>query len=713
LLALAAFLIPFVGGSLPNDVLGLESGYVATVQALFRGSEVATLQHALLGLLVVGAFAYLIIKRKIVQVPHVWISAPLAALIALLMGSVFISNYRWVSETALAEWVVYALALVAAVAGLGRRNGPLAVIVALAMSSGIVGLLGIKEYFETRAIDPTWRIFGGWNNPNALAGMMLIGFILNLGLLGHQASLTASSSLEARAPRSPSPSPERHEGNPRLVMVLAAIGVIGTGVALVLTGSKGGLYSLVPSLAVFLTLVALWTRKASGKALLAAAVCILVVIGASAGIKLSSHGGGVRSLDTGSTQEQSAGFRVQLWKGAVSLVKESPVGHGLATYAYLSAKPGTNTRTELAHSTWLQLAVEAGVLAPVALAALLLSWLALCFRGASGLPVEQNVLRAAVVAAVLGTAAHGLVESNLYFFGIGLSFFLLIGVGIQLSADAGAPEFVAIPMRVGAVLVSLLCLGQLLFAGFVAKLQANVRSMVQANQLDDARSTLETLRGIAPFDGETWYRSAPLASSPDEELDFYKQATLVAPSAKYFRRLAAVQQKANKLSDAETSLVAAQRLDPNNLTTLLQMMLLLDKLGSIEDAKLTARQLIDVESTPYFKVRSIPEIVPTETYQARVYLAKTEGNKIPLLRAAVEGFEQYANTTVPYVKQMKEKGADGVLGVSVAEAHEKMLMGLDAAKQLDAAYRAAGDKAGAQWAETAGSTFALAADGTK
>lgn len=685
LLTTAATLIPFLGGNLANDAEGLESGYVATMRSLFRGSEIATLQHALLALLVIGAFVFLVVKRKIVQVPNVRISAPLAALFALLLGSVFMANYHWISQTALAEWSVYFVALVVAVAGLGRRNGPMGVIVGLAASSGIVGLLGILEYSSMRSIDPTWRIFAGWNNPNALAGMMLIGFFLNLGLVTRQSL----------------PIVKESSANPQIGIVLAGAGVVCTGIALVLTGSKGGLYTLLPVLGIFVALSVGWSAKPARKALLPAGACVLILAIAAVGIGAASHGGGLRSLKASSTQEQSSGFRLQLWKGAIALVKDNPVGHGLGSYANLSAQPGTNTRTELAHSTWLQLAVEGGFLAPVALAGLLICWLALTFRSAKSLPVEQNILRACVVAAVMATAADGLIESNLYFFGIGLAFFLLLGVGIQLSADGGAPEFVAAPMRIGAVGIAVLCLGQLFFAGFVSKLQANLRWSIANQQFEDARSSAESLKGLSPFDAETWYRVSQLEPSPEARMRDLNAAAEIVPIPKYMRRLATELAAQHRLDDAESALRRGLHLDPNNLATLFLLVQIQDQLGKKQDARETAKQLLAVEATPYFKTRSIPEIVPTETYEVRLYLAQTEPNNAELLKQATEGFLLYAQATVPYARQMDAVGS----GVTMKDATEKMAIALKAAKELETICKAKGDEAGAKWAADAATKF--------
>jgi O-antigen ligase len=678
LLSIAAFLTPLIGGQLSNDAWELEPGYAPTVRALFRGFEIATLQHAILALFVVAAFVYLVTTRKIVQAPHAWITAPLASFLALLLASVFMSRYRWTSEIECAEWMVYGIGLIATVAGLGRKTGPMAVLSSLAAGCGFVALIGVIEYGN--AGDRSWRIFSTWNNPNALAGAMVIGTLIGLGLI--------SFGL---------PSRERKPLLPGMVALGGCTSIL-CGMALLLTGSKGGLLSLAAGMAVFAVLVTIWRKPV---ALLAIAGCTVVFCLPLVAMRSSGGSGAPRVLNASSNQAQSVDFRKHLWQGAISLVKDNPIGSGLGTYADYSAKPGTNTRTELAHSTWLQLAVESGLLAPIVLLLMLLGWFVHTFRSARALPTDQNVLRASVIAAVVAIVADGLIESNLYFFGIGLMAFLLLGVGVQLSADAGAPEFVARPMRAAVSVFSVACLGLLFYGGYVAKLQANLRWYLSKSMTEEARSAQKDIEAFAPFDGETWYRGASLEETLPEAIADMKRAAAIAPSPKYLRRLAALQIMGELPAAAEVSITQALTFDPNNLTTLKQLMDLQEKQEEPMEAKQTAERIIAVEDKPYFQVRALPQIIPTETYEARIYLAKTARDKAPLLKKAVEGLQQFALVTVPYVRDMSKAGAGGVAGISLDEATSKVKIGIGAAHELRQIYLRTGDKLGVAWVDKA------------
>lgn len=679
LLAATAFLIPLLGGQLANDSQGLEPGYASTIRALFRGTEVATLQHAFLALFVVGALVATLVKRKIIQLPRPAIGAPLFAFFALLIASIFCSAYRWTSFVSLGEWAIYGLALIAVVSGLGKQRGPYAVLMALSVGCGLTALIGILEYAATASRDPSWRIFSTWQNPNALAGMMVVGMILGGGILC------------ARRDRS--------------TIAAAAISSVLCGFALILTGSKGGFLACMVGIIAFLVFALAWVGRGERKRVLGRYVAVIVaIVAVSMVVQLGRGGHGLRVANAAATQEQSAGFRFQLWKGALATSRENSfvVGRGLGAYAFYSAKAGTNTITELAHESWLQLLVEGGLFAPLALIATLATWLVTISRGARRLSSESNVLRAAVVATVLATCFHGLIESNFYYFGIGLTLFLLLGVGIQLSADASAPEFVDGPMRSAVVGLSILGAGLLAYAGYVGKWEANLRWAIANRQPELAKEFSEMLKARAPFDGETWYRTAFLAPSPEAQRDDLRRAAEITPSPRHFRALARVQVALGDLSEAKDNLEAALRYDPNNLSALLQLGKLEIEMNQEDEAKITLLRLVAVEETPYFTIRSLPQIVPTETYEARLLLAERvpdKREKASLLRQAVDGFLSFTEVTLPYTQAMSVAGP--VNGISLVDAKEKVAMGVAAAKRFAALSRKQGDGVDEEWARQA------------
>src|SRR5262249_36970920 len=158
-----------------------------------EGTETPLLSHFFLGLLIAGATIALLAKRSVIQLPNIRMLGLAIAFFGMLAISVGISSFKFVSVAALGEWLIYALAFLTVVAAAGRSSGPRAILVAIYAGCVVIALYGIRfEYLV--AGDPTWRIFGGWINPNALAGMLLIGFILGaaLGLHGDRRVVLAT-----------------------------------------------------------------------------------------------------------------------------------------------------------------------------------------------------------------------------------------------------------------------------------------------------------------------------------------------------------------------------------------------------------------------------------------------------------------------------------------------------------------------------------------
>lgn len=659
LLSVLAFLLPVIGGQLANDAVALEPGFFPTLAA-FHGLEIAGLQHFLLTLIGAAALITLVVKRHVLQVPHAWILGSLVCFEALILLSLLPSHYRWNGAANVCEWLSYGVILLGVVGGAGRKAGPVVILSAFVLGCVVTALFGLLEYSSMKAIDPSWRIFGGWYNPNALAGILLVGFVLALSLFALQSNLR--------------------------IRMLYGLGLLLLNLALLLTGSKGGLLCTVIALVTFSAIAGFYAGTGRKASLTAAAIGLAMLVVLGLGLKISSpSGSSLGRVTGGGTSEQSAGFRTNLWKGAAALIKANPIGHGAGSYGPLSAKPGITTRTELTHSTPLQVAVEYGVQTVIACLLLLIAWAIYMFRGMKAMPSEVNILKAGVIAAVVATLANGLLESNLYYYGIGASLFLLLGIGLQLSADGVAPEFTFKGMRLVLALVATVSTAWLFYFGFVGKEEANARYLASAGNIEGAKAKLDLLKGVAPGDPEAWYRAGLLNRSVAD----IRMAVKLSPSAKYLRALARLLLLNDQVVEAEDTLRAALALDPNNLSTNYQMIEVLDRKGDIDGAKAQAERMLLIEEKPYFKIRSLPEEIPTETFRARVYLtrfSKSPETSLSLLRPAVEGYTRFAEITVPFVKSMGEGGP-----ISLTETEEELQSARQTAQQLIDVGRTAGD----------------------
>jgi hypothetical protein len=88
--------------------------------------------------------------------------------------------------------------------------------------------------------------------------------------------------------------------------------------------------------------------------------------------------------------------------------------------------------------------------------------------------------------------------------------------------------------------------------------------------------------------------------------------------------------------------------------------------------------MVEVESTPYFQIRSLPEIVSLETFVARAFLASrlTGDAKAEMLLPAVKGYAEYAAVTVPKVVEFAKAQMDGGFGgITLADAKENLDFG--------------------------------------
>lgn len=692
LLLVAMFLAPIIGGQVSNDV-ALSDGLL---DALFGGTSAPLLTHALIFFPIALALGFLF-RRQVVQVPNSTLATSLFLFFGALAGTVLLSAFKFTSLATAAQWLAYAIAFLVAVGAAGRRTGPFAVVAAIFAGCVVMSMRGLLEYGAVKAEDPTWRIFAGWINPNATAGMLLVGFFAGVATL----SLAKD----------------------RMVSLISGVGVALVGLALALTQSKGAIAVLFVALAIFgvlvLTLPKGEVKGNAFKRTLGSLVAVVVLVSLMQVSAKPAAGGGSsggslsRVVQSQATSEQSAGFRLLLWKGALDLVKKNPAGYGIGSYAFESARSGRNTQTVYAHQAFLQLAVEGSFVLPALLLLSGILWIRLVFRGWRKLPAERQLLQAGIFSAVSAVIAHSLVDSDLYYFGIGLSFFVLLGLGLLLSGDAVAPEFAPKPVRLigtlGGAFVALL----LLYVGYVEYGRSEARTLLAGRDLLGAQQKLDGIRGIAPFDGEAWYLTARTSTSPDALRNAAERAAEYKPTPRIHRFLAQVYEAQGRVPEAMAQLRYALMRDPNNLSALSMLAQFNEKIGNELEWKSTLQRLIKVEDTDYFKIRSVPELVFTQTYEARVLLArKVAGReKIALLRPAIDGYLDYVRRTVPSIKRQTQGNPNGDFsGETVELAKTKLQFAAEAARELAAAYRTVGDAEGVKAAEEAEGAFAGAFD---
>lgn len=662
LVALSLALAVVAGGRLSTGQAAVEPGFAATIGVILTGDGAPILAHAVAGALACLALGLTLWNRRVVQTPSLRFWIAIAAFVGLLTVSILVSRFKAASLQTFAEWASYVTVLMAVVATSGRRLGPEILLWTLSGACGFLAARGIMEYATQP--DPTWRIFAGWVNPNALAGILLLGLFPAFGLL----------LVRERVPR----------------LAAGALAVL-IGLALALTQSKGGFLAAgvgLVAMSVFAVVWGSWRRVAALAAPLA--VVALLVFGLTLRNRTAEGGSALsRVTEVAATSEQSAGYRILLWKSALDLMRTDPAGVGLGVFRFESARPGRVPPTVLAHQSYLQIGAEAGALALVLFVAALVCWLVEVLRGARALPVDRNLLRASVVAAVVASGAHSFIDSDLYYFGIGFAFFAILGIGLQLASDGTGPELLPSGVRrgLGASTCATLLIA-LLFFGSVDWLKARLRYSLVSRDPEQATALAQRLEGLAGFDGEALSLAAA-TKSDDERLRLLEQAAALAPSPGNWRAVARAYLAEGNTRGAERALREALITDPNNLPA--RRLLVENALAASDDeaAWKEATALVEIESKPYFQVRALPEVIPTETAYGRLVLSRLLPgrleNYLPQqahhLGKAVSIYLDYARITRPRVENAAKAGMP-FAGETLEDVEARLIEGRDAAREL-------------------------------
>lgn len=783
LLVIAALLAPIIGGQINTEATALAPGADSLLRSIFSGFdsiisyfainyqpgpaiETPTLSHAVIGLIVVAAAILTLARRQVFQIPFLRVSVPLLGFMAWLICTLAFTSFMSVSLVALAEWLIYGIVFFTVVSTAGRRRGTSMILMALVIGCALVAIKGLFEYGTERHIDPTWRVFSTWANPTSLAGMMAIGMMLGLGLAIMDEDITSA---------------------------LPWTCALAMGCCIMVTDARGGILSMLGGIVCLTGFVCFWAPKNQarlGVIKIGSVLLLALLFGRwvhpTAGAS-HSNVAQIKSpyvLASQTTQatpapppaaaatvatEQSSQFRFLLWRGALKLIKENGLGYGMGTYRFESARPGLTTETQLAHNTYLQIGVEAGVLGFVLFLVFLGAWMfevvrgcylairpisllrifgtivasyllfaivglishvevfpsnsqkiiGACgfglvwlyvefFRKSPDLMSKQNVLRACIIAAVVAMLFDNVLESGLYSFGIGVSAFIILGLGLIQSADGIAPEFIPKSMRAGAGVIAFLAAITLLHAGAVETLrsrgryelsnavasgfgsQDSVEGLKTANEIADKALDLAPL-GIDRTDGENWRLKANVEEAPFNAVIDLRKAAEWAPNTRNLRALGLAMLMQQDYQAAILNFNLALEKDPNNLLTLPKLRDAYWAAGQQEKAIETAQRTVNVENTPYFKVRSLPQLIPVETYEARAFLAaqtKDLNQRAVLLEQAVAGYQLYLQSTVPLIMQLAQTDPSAQYGgENVASARYKMTAAAQYAKQLADTYR--------------------------
>jgi tetratricopeptide (TPR) repeat protein len=668
-LALGAFLLPLLGG-FPSVELSALSSSENLLTILFSGQKAPIASHLFVSLFFLVPLLHAFFTKRIIHVPAITITAGIALLAASIGISIAWSSFRHASAVSLLDWALMIGAYFAVTANAGRKQGVI-VLWGYVLGVSVCALLGLMEFGEMRTFDPGYRISAVQMGPNQAGALFASGICLAIPL---------AFQLD------------------RVPKLLAGLAIGLQVFALMLTQSKGAIICLPLGLIVLLLGVVILrpvpVAKSLGIAILPLLLGGLLTFAAQKSVQVQPGANGAAPLarfsNTGESANQSAGFRKLLWQTAIDLVKERPSGWGIGTYWYESSRPGRVTQTTFAHQTYLQLASEASILAPIGLFAFLGMIFVRGMRGAKSLAEPTKSLLIASFAGLSVAIAHNMIDSDMYFFGLGAMVFLLCGLVTSTSIDSQAPEFLFKLPRV-AVAVAVVIAAPLGLSLSIAETnRAFARGAIAERNTTDALNHLNSAISSSISDGQALY----LRGRMTNQIADLESACAVHPSPKFFRALADAYFAQGKNDAGFSTLKKAIERDRNNAPAMLRYMNSAVQLNLPDEATKMARQLINTESSTYFQIRSLPELVPTHTYEARVFLAGVTTNpqeKQKLLTEALKGYISYRSLTIPLVKRaMKVDPMQDVAGETRNTAIEKMNKGLEIISQLKPLQREAG-----------------------
>jgi len=194
------------------------------------------------------------------------------------------------------------------------------------------------------------------------------------------------------------------------------------GVALVMTGSRGGIISLVLEILFFVIVTGL-SRPAGGEhhhhhqssrlksAGIRVGLGIALIVGLFAGVMLMGGESSImRFIDTVNTDDPSTG-RTHFWSVTLEIIKHNPIlGTGLGAFGVVYTRFDSRNglfRLEQAHNDYLQILSDAGIVGAV----IGLVFLVLLFRGAFQRAKSEDPFRRGIALAAAGGCFAVLIHS--------------------------------------------------------------------------------------------------------------------------------------------------------------------------------------------------------------------------------------------------------------------------------------------------------------
>lgn len=287
------------------------------------------------------------------------------------------------------------------------RKQLISILTVFCLSGLAVCLYGIMQYIFGWDVTQAWidedmfedikmRIYSTLENPNVLGEYILLVLPVSIALMWKKKSLASKA----------------------VFAVIAAV----SGVALVLTFSRGCWIGIMAAAAVFITFAA---GKLWGLALLALPIIPMLLPESIIN----------RFASIGDMKDSSTSYRVYIWLGTLLMLKDFWLsGIGLGTEAFTQVYPFYSYSAVVAphsHNLFLQIIVEAGALG-IGVFALLLAVFVKQLATAHqvfGKGHELSVILVGIGASVVGFLVQGLFDNCFYNYRVFMIFWSVIALG--------------------------------------------------------------------------------------------------------------------------------------------------------------------------------------------------------------------------------------------------------------------------------------------
>lgn len=365
--------------------------------------------------------------------------------------------------------------------------------------------------------------------------------------------------------------------------VLYGFGAMLMGVSVILTQSRGGIISLCVSMAFMFYML---RRRQSGRA-------FLLVLFLGLLIPAVEWFGWMPILERFeillSPEKGLANYRVEMWEGALGIIRDFPVlGAGQGAFMDIYKSYGVFPRgliVDHAHNDYLEIMAEGGAVGFLLFVWFVFSVLSNCVRALKRRQEKYSVyLAIGVMAGLVGKLVHGLLDFNHYIGANGLYLYFLSGLAVAMAntrlrkgkASSLLPSLQGFPQR-RAVYASALVLAIIVLIN-LGMLQAYRRSVGledyarglgdHKRELEETLASIEKIKRLTPL--EAAYRQAhgrvlQALDRPAEAVASYAQALRLRPlSGAILQDAAMAVSESGHQDKAEQLFRSSIKYDPRN-----------------------------------------------------------------------------------------------------------------------------------------------------